>query len=171
MKSKNIRKILVKMSSISNNRARQSDPWLAWLTFYKIVQMFRDIRDQESEESTELILNLCDNLNSNNTSFLSPIRPNISIQEPKFPLDQKTVPKDIKEIQSRPYQVCNCDEIGLYPNVSWLRVVFTYKFFTGKSIWKYQTGERSPFWCNVLIFTRADGQCFMTPAEFQISNN
>ena len=54
---------LVKVSSISNNISRQSDPRLAWLVFHKIAQMYRDIREQESEEATELILNLCDNLN------------------------------------------------------------------------------------------------------------
>ena len=33
----------------------------------------------------------------------------------------------------------------------------------GECIWKSQTWERDPFWCNSLIFTRADGQCFMPP--------
>ena len=39
----------VKVSSISNNRSRQSDTRLAWLMFHKIAQMYRDIRQQESE--------------------------------------------------------------------------------------------------------------------------
>ena len=43
---------LVKVSIISNNRTRQSDPRLAWLMFHKISQMYRDIREQESEEAT-----------------------------------------------------------------------------------------------------------------------
>ena len=43
---------LVKVLSISNNRARQSDPRLAWLMFHKITQMYRDIREQEGEEAT-----------------------------------------------------------------------------------------------------------------------
>ena len=30
-------------------------------------------------------------------------------------------------------------------------------------MWKVQTGERVPFWCALLVFTRADGQCFMPP--------
>ena len=30
-------------------------------------------------------------------------------------------------------------------------------------MWKGQTGERAPFWCILLVFTRADGQCFMYP--------
>ena len=51
---------LVKVSSISNNRSRKSDPSLAWLMFHKIAQMYRDIRQQESEEATGLILNLRD---------------------------------------------------------------------------------------------------------------
>ena len=41
---KKIRTGLVKVSSISNNRARHSDPMLAWMTFHKIAQMYRDIR-------------------------------------------------------------------------------------------------------------------------------
>ena len=40
----------VNVSSISNNRARQSDTRLAWLIFHKMAQMYRDIREQESEE-------------------------------------------------------------------------------------------------------------------------
>ena len=48
----------VKVPSIRNNRSRQSDPRLAWLMFHKIDQMYRDIRKQESEEATSLILNL-----------------------------------------------------------------------------------------------------------------
>ena len=132
------------MSSISNNRARQSDPRLAWLMFHKIAQMYRDIREQESEEATELILNICANLKSNNTTLSSPRTPKISIQQPKMPLDPKTVPKYLKEIQPRPSQVGNCDEIGFDPNESWLIVVCNYKFFTGKCIWKSQTVERPP---------------------------
>ena len=78
-------------------------------------------------------------------------------------LDPKLVPKDLKEIQPHPSQVWNCDEIGFDLNGSWIRVVCTYKLFTGKHIWKYQTGERAPFWCTALIFTRSDGQCFVPP--------
>ena len=59
---------LVKVSSISNNRVRQSDPRLAWLMFHKIAQMYTYIREQVCEEATELILNIFANLNANNTS-------------------------------------------------------------------------------------------------------
>ena len=45
--------------------------------FYKIAQMYRDIREQEIKEATELILNICANLNSKNTSLPSPITPKI----------------------------------------------------------------------------------------------
>ena len=121
------------MSSIRNNRARQSDPRLACLMFHKIAQMYRDIREQESEEATELILNVHANLNLKNTTLSSPITPMILIQQQTMTLDPKTVPKDLKEIQPRPSQVCNCDEIGFDPNVSWIRVVCTYKFFTGNA--------------------------------------
>ena len=63
---KNIRTGLAKVSSIGNNRERQSDPRLVWLMFHKISQMYRYIREQESEEATEMILNLHAKLNSNN---------------------------------------------------------------------------------------------------------
>ena len=168
---RNSRTGLLKVSSIKNNRARQSDPRLAWMMFYKIAQIYRYIREQESEEATELILNLHANLNSNNTTLSSPRTPKISIQQPTMPLDPKTVPKDLKEIQPRLSQVWNCDEIGFDPNVSWLRVVCTYKFFTGKRMWKSQTGERAPFWCTALIFARADGQCFMPPMIVRQADN
>ena len=102
--------------------------------YHKIAQMYRDIREQESEEATELILNLRANLNSKNTTLSSPRTPKILIQQPTMPLDPKIVPKDLKEIQPRPSQVWNCDEIGFDTNGSWLRVVCTYKFFTGKRI-------------------------------------
>ena len=40
MQMKKIRTGLVKVSGISNNRARQNDPRLAWLMFHKIYQMY-----------------------------------------------------------------------------------------------------------------------------------
>ena len=93
---KKSRTVLVKVSSISNNILRQSDPRLAWLIFHRIAQRYRDIKEQESKEATELILNLRDKFNSNNTTFSSPRTPNISIEQPIMPLDPKTVPKDLK---------------------------------------------------------------------------
>ena len=96
MQRKKVRTVLVKVSSISNNMFRKSDPSLEWLMIHNISQIYKDIREQESEESTELILNLCANLKSKNTSFSSPIIPNISIQQPTTPLDPKTLPKDLK---------------------------------------------------------------------------
>ena len=57
--------------------------------FHKIVKMYRDIRQQESEEATELILNLREKFNSNNTTVSSPRTPNFSIEQPSMPLDPK----------------------------------------------------------------------------------
>ena len=85
---------------------------------HKIAQMYRDIRQQESEEATELILNLRDGFNSNNTTVSSTKTPNILIEQPTMPLDSKTVPKDLKKIQPCPSQVWNFDEIGFNPNGS-----------------------------------------------------
>ena len=110
-----------------------------------------------------MILNIYANLNSDYTSTSWPITPKITIQQTTMNIDPKTVSKDLKEIQSRPSQVCNCGEIGFNPNVSWIIVVCTYKFFTGKLIWDSQTVERSPLWCTDMIFTKSDCQCFMPP--------
>ena len=87
----------MKVSSIRNNRESQSDTRLSWMMFHHIYHMYRDIMEQEREKSTELILNICANLTSKNTSFSPPIRPNISISEPKIPLNLKTLPEDLKE--------------------------------------------------------------------------
>ena len=103
---------LVKVSSISNNRSEQSDTRLACMMFRKIAQMYRDIRKQESEEATELILNIFANLNSNSTTLSKRIIPKILIQQPTMPLDPKTVSKDLKEIQPCPSQVWNWHYIG-----------------------------------------------------------
>ena len=71
-------------------------PRLAWLMFHNIAHMYRNIRQQESEEAMELILNLRDKFKINNTTVSSPRTPNLSIEQPKMPLDPKTVPEDLK---------------------------------------------------------------------------
>ena len=57
--------------------------------FHKIDHMYRDIREQESEEATELILNIRANLNSKNKSSSSLITPMIPIKQPTMPLEPK----------------------------------------------------------------------------------
>ena len=64
--------------------------------FHKISHIYRDIREQESEETTEMILNIRANLKSNNTSLSSPITPKISIQQPTMNIEPKTVPEYLK---------------------------------------------------------------------------
>ena len=61
---------------------------------------------------------------------------------PLYPTTVTTVPEDLRDIQPRPYQVWNCDEIVFDPNVSWIKVVFTYKLFTGYRMWRTQTRDR-----------------------------
>ena len=95
--------------------------------------MYRDIREQESGEATELILNIRANLNSNNTSSKSPITPKISIQQPTMPLDPKKVPRDLKKIQPHPSQVWNCDEIGFDPNGSGSELYVPTSFSRGNA--------------------------------------
>ena len=52
MQNKTIITGFVKVSSISQNIARHSDPRLAWLMIHKISNIYIDIRKQEIEEAT-----------------------------------------------------------------------------------------------------------------------
>ena len=80
----------------------------------------------------------------------------------EFPFRPITiVPHDLHQIKPRATQVWVCDEIGFDTDGKWHNVLCTYKFFQGSIMWRMQTGERAPFWCTLLIFTRVGGQCFM----------
>ena len=80
------------------------------------------------------------------------------------PFQVKTViPTYLHQIKPRSNQVWNCDEIGFDPNSKCHKVVCAYKLFQGEIMWKVQTGERTPFWYTLLVFTRANGKCFMPP--------
>ena len=67
-------------------------------------------------------------------------------------------PLDLDDIQPKPNQVYNYDEVGFDPNGIWNKFICTCKLFKGEQGWKVQTGERAPFWCMLLVFTQAYGQ-------------
>ena len=94
---------------------------------------------------------------------VSEIKVNIHESNQKeFPFQVRTiVPTELHQIQTRATQVWNCDEIGFYPNSKCHKVVCNYKFFQGKILQKVKNGERTTFWCNLIVFTIADGKCFM----------
>ena len=71
------------------------------------------------------------------------------------------IPYDINHIQPIATQLWNCDEVLYDPNGRWHKVICTYNFFQGERMWKVKTGERSLFWCTLLVFTQAGGKCFM----------
>ena len=92
------------------------------------------------------------------------VRKVITIDEASDTVKELTkVPDDLKEIQPRPNQVWNCDEIGIDPNGKFHKIVSTFKWCNADKVWKTLDGEKAPFWCTVLFFTRADGQCFIAP--------
>ena len=51
-----------------------------------------------------------------------------------MPLGPETVPKDLKEIQPRPSQVCNCDDIGFDTNGPWIIFSVPTSSSQGKSL-------------------------------------
>ena len=73
------------------------------------------------------------------------------------------IPSGFNYIQTRATQVWNFYEIVFDPNVRCNKVTFTYKLFQGEQMLKVKTGERVPFWCMLLVFTRSDGKWFMPP--------
>ena len=165
----------IKVSSLSNNRDNQSDPRLDRMMSRNINHMYRDITKQETEKSSILIQVLHVNLDSNKATGTSPATHNVSMTlQPTmyiYPITATTVPEDLKYIHPRPSQVWNHDKISFDPNGSWRKLVCTYKLFTGDKMWRTQTGERAPFWCTSLIFTRADGQCFIPHVIFHQAEN
>ena len=82
----------------------------------------------------------------------------------KFTFQVRTiVPPDLHQIQPRATKMWNCDEIWFDPKGKWHKGMCTYKFIQGEIMWKVQTGKSAPLWCTLILFTRADGQCFMPP--------
>ena len=140
---------LIKFPSLSKNIYNQINPRLAWIMFHNISHIYRYITKQETVQSLLLIKGLFVNFDSTKASGKTTETPIIYIPlQPKIPPYQKTVtavPEDLKDIQPQPYQVCNCGNIFFDPNGSWIKVVCTYKLFTGYMMWRTHTGERAPF--------------------------
>ena len=122
----------------------------------------------ESRDDTEETEHVKD-IDEINKSY---VKNEITKEEARETLAKLTVvPPDLHKIQPRPSQVWNCDEIGIDPNGKWTKVVCTYKFCMVEQIWKMQTGEHAPFWCTLLLWSRADGQCFIPPTVVHQGTN
>ena len=123
--------------------------------FHKIYHMYSDIKNNEEKSAALLLTSISDHEDINKVS-----KTTVNSHGNHH---RKIVPPKLHQIQPRATQVWNCDEIGLNPNGKWRNIVCTYKYFQGERMWKVQTGERAPFGCTLLVFIRADGQCFMPP--------
>ena len=141
---------IIKVSGFIHKRAKQCDPRLAWETFHKIYHMYSDIKNIEETNAYLLLTSMSDHKYMNQVS-----KTTVNSHDNHH---RKNFPPDLHQIQPRATQVRNCDEIGLDPNGKWRKVVCTYKYFQGERMWKVQTGERTPFWCNLLVFIQADGK-------------
>ena len=113
---------LIKVSDLSNTMANKSGTRLAWIVFHKIAHMYRDARKQETLQASLLNQGLQVNFESTKAAGTSPATSNIYIPlQPTMPLDPTTVttvPEDLEDIQPRPSQVWNWDEIDFDPNGS-----------------------------------------------------
>ena len=146
---RNTRTWLIKVSSLSNNRAKESDTRLAWIVFHNIARIYRYIAKQETVQASLLTQGLHVNFESTKAAGTSPATPILSIPlqptMPLYPTKVTIVPEYLGDIQPRPSKVWNCDDIGFDPNGLWRKMVCTYKFFTGNRMWRTQTRDRAPF--------------------------
>ena len=116
----NTRTGLITISSLSHNRSNHSDKSITWIMFHNLAHMYRDITKQKTEKTSLLIQSLHVKFEPTKAAGMSPETTNVSIPlQSTMPLDPITVtivPEDLEDIQPRPYQVWNCDEIGFDPN-------------------------------------------------------
>ena len=76
-------------------------------------------------------------------------------------MQNMNIPYDLNDIQPRATQIWKFDEIGFDPNGRWNKVICTYKFFQGELMLNVKTGEQTPFWCTLLVFTWSEGKWFI----------
>ena len=93
------------------------------------------------------------NQNLNSPKCFSPSHP-YQLSEPKLSVKIQEVPPNLLDIQPHLYQVWNCGNLGIDPNVNCNNMVCTYKFFLGDRVLRTQIDEIAPFWCTALIFNR-----------------
>ena len=123
-----------------------------------------DERPPQEQDAATCLLIFATTSSSNNNSVHIRFKQEITKEEALIYLEKlMVIPKDLAEVKSRDSQVWNFDKIGLDPNGKWTKVLCTYKWCPREGMWKAQTRERAPFWVTVLLFTRADGQCFIPP--------
>ena len=77
---------------------------LAWIVFHDIGAMYRDLKNQETLQELLTIQNL-----KSLASFLSP-QP-YQLKEPSLTVKLQAVPPNLKDIQPRPSQLWNCNNI------------------------------------------------------------
>ena len=110
---------IIKVSGLSQNRAKQCDQRLAWEMFHKIHHMYSDIKNKEEINASLLLTSISDREDIN------------KISETKLNSHDNhhrtIVPPELHQIQPRATQVWNCDEIGFDPNGKWRKIVCTYK--------------------------------------------
>ena len=73
------------------------------------------------------------------------------------------IPSSLNDIQPRATQVWNCNEIWFDTNVRCNKVICTYKFFQREKMLEVESGYWAQFCCMLLVFTQADGWCFIPP--------
>ena len=133
----------VRVSGLSNQRAKQCDPRLQWHMFHSICNMYRKAKQDMSAYLDNLMIESGEKERID-TNILGPkdvraVLPRTTVIAKERKEVTSTVaadslanlciiPEDFKSIQPRADQVWNCDEIGIDPNGKWQRIVCTYQW-------------------------------------------
>ena len=153
---------MIKVLVLSHKRARENGPRLARFIFHKIYRMYSDINKKEEINAAMLLTRMSEHKEANKVNkYRKDSHDNDDNNQPI--LKKMTTPSDLNDIQPRTTQVWDCDKIGVDRNEIWSNIICTYMFFQSERMCKVQTGERAQFWCTLLFFTQAGGQCFMPP--------
>ena len=137
----------VKVGGLSNTQAKQSDPRLSWFMFHRICDMYRSVAssvvahfDKQVVETGQKCLIQDQILGPKEVREKQidlpkvtfddkvKVRKTYSLKEADDEMAKtKVIPEDFADIQPRPDQVWNCDEVGIDPNGKCHRIVCTYK--------------------------------------------
>ena len=153
---------MINVLVLIHKRENQSDPRLARFMFHKIYWMYSGIKNREENNTDMLLTSISEYKEAKKVNEeLEESCDNYDNNQPI--LQENIIPSNINDIQPRATQVWNCNSFGFVPNVRWINIICTYKLFQGEKMWKVKTGEQSPLWCTLLVFTQSGGKCLIPP--------
>ena len=102
---------------------------------------FKETDNDKNIATTNNDENVPINDNEQTKKQTMPVRELISVEHVSNSLNElTTIPEELHEIQPRPDQIWNCDEVGMDPNGKFSKIVYTNKWGKTKKVWRTQDG-------------------------------